>query len=248
MGLQEFGPGWGRLRGARGRCRAVQATQLAIIPCGWISHRRRSRSQPAFGTSQAPTDDQDVTEAFAVQGADPAFRDGIRSRRTERICGCRRRRHRPRLCAERGPDPPNPTPPAVCVRAQRWPFPDGRGPAQALRDGAVDVRSAGSEPADTINPAVQQVMAEIGIDLSTEQPKKLTTTPSEPPMWSSLWAAGTPARSTPANATSTGNSPTPPARGPEQISSIRDEIATRVRALIAELGVATTAIEPGSAS
>jgi arsenate reductase len=42
-------------------------------------------------------------------------------------------------------------------------------------NGAVDVRSAGSEPADAINPAVRQVMAEIGIDLSTEQPKKLTT-------------------------------------------------------------------------
>ena len=36
--------------------------------------------------------------------------------------------------------------------------------------GAVDVRSAGSEPADAINPAVRDVMAEIGIDLSTEQP------------------------------------------------------------------------------
>jgi arsenate reductase len=42
-------------------------------------------------------------------------------------------------------------------------------------DGAVDVRSAGSEPADAINPVVREVMAEIGIDLSAEQPKKLTT-------------------------------------------------------------------------
>ena len=41
--------------------------------------------------------------------------------------------------------------------------------------GSVTVRSAGSAPADTINPAVRQVMAEIGIDLSREQPKLLTT-------------------------------------------------------------------------
>ena len=33
----------------------------------------------------------------------------------------------------------------------------------------------GSEPADQVNPAVRQVMDEIGIDLSHEFPKKLTT-------------------------------------------------------------------------
>ncbi len=39
--------------------------------------------------------------------------------------------------------------------------------------GAVRVTSAGSEPADQVNPAVREVTAEIGIDLSTEFPKKL---------------------------------------------------------------------------
>jgi arsenate reductase len=38
----------------------------------------------------------------------------------------------------------------------------------------VVVRSAGSAPAETINPAVAEVMAERGIDLSGQQPKKLT--------------------------------------------------------------------------
>ena len=42
-------------------------------------------------------------------------------------------------------------------------------------DGAVEVRSAGSAPADTINPAVREAMAEVGIDISAEQPKLLTT-------------------------------------------------------------------------
>ena len=42
-------------------------------------------------------------------------------------------------------------------------------------DGAVDVRSAGSAPAGSINPAVCEAMAEIGLDLSGEVPKKLTT-------------------------------------------------------------------------
>ena len=40
--------------------------------------------------------------------------------------------------------------------------------------GRISVRSAGSAPADSINPAVVEVMAEIGIDLDTERPKPLT--------------------------------------------------------------------------
>jgi protein-tyrosine-phosphatase len=40
--------------------------------------------------------------------------------------------------------------------------------------GAVHVRSAGSAPADEINPAVREAMAEIGLDISQEFPKPLT--------------------------------------------------------------------------
>ena len=39
----------------------------------------------------------------------------------------------------------------------------------------VEVRSAGSAPADSINPAVVEALKEVGIDISTEQPKVLTT-------------------------------------------------------------------------
>ena len=38
----------------------------------------------------------------------------------------------------------------------------------------VEVRSAGSEPADTVNPAVVEAMREVGIDISNEAPKMLT--------------------------------------------------------------------------
>jgi arsenate reductase len=44
----------------------------------------------------------------------------------------------------------------------------------ALSDGRVHVRSAGSAPAETINPAVLEVMNEIGLDMSVEYPKPLT--------------------------------------------------------------------------
>jgi arsenate reductase len=44
-----------------------------------------------------------------------------------------------------------------------------------LSKGEVEVRSAGSAPADSINPAVVEAMKEIGIDISHEVPKILTT-------------------------------------------------------------------------
>jgi arsenate reductase len=51
--------------------------------------------------------------------------------------------------------------------------------AAALLDhharGSVHVRSAGSEPADRLNPAVVAAMSEVGIDISREFPKPLTT-------------------------------------------------------------------------
>jgi arsenate reductase len=43
----------------------------------------------------------------------------------------------------------------------------------------VEVRSAGSAPADSINPAVVEALQEIGIDISNEQPKVLTTSAVE---------------------------------------------------------------------
>ena len=45
----------------------------------------------------------------------------------------------------------------------------------ALSGGAVEVRSAGSMPADQVNPVAVDAMAEVGIDIRAEQPKVLTT-------------------------------------------------------------------------
>ena len=44
-----------------------------------------------------------------------------------------------------------------------------------LGGGQVEVRSAGSAPAENVNPAAVQAMAEIGIDIAAEVPKILTT-------------------------------------------------------------------------
>jgi protein-tyrosine-phosphatase len=44
----------------------------------------------------------------------------------------------------------------------------------ALSNGALEVRSAGSMPGDQINPVAVEAMAEVGIDIASEQPKVLT--------------------------------------------------------------------------
>ena len=49
-----------------------------------------------------------------------------------------------------------------------------------LSGGRIEVRSAGSEPADKINPVAAQAMAEEGIDIETEQPKFSPPTRSKP--------------------------------------------------------------------
>ena len=43
-----------------------------------------------------------------------------------------------------------------------------------LGDGRIDVRTAGSTPAETGEPAAVEAMAEIGVDISQELPKPLT--------------------------------------------------------------------------
>ncbi|MBK5992653.1 arsenate reductase ArsC [Streptomyces microflavus] len=43
-----------------------------------------------------------------------------------------------------------------------------------LAGGRVEVRSAGSNPGDTVNPAAVEAMAEVGIDISSATPKILT--------------------------------------------------------------------------
>ena len=87
--------------------------------------------------------------------------------------------------------------------------------AAALLDhhanGKVQVRSAGSDPADRLNPAVVAAMAEVGIDLSQELPKPLTDEFVQAADVVITMGCGMPARSTRASAMRTGSSRTRPA-------------------------------------
>ena len=81
-----------------------------------------------------------------------------------------------------------------------------------LSGGAVEVRSAGSTPADEVNPSAVAAMAEVGVDIAAEVPKVLTPDAVRAPTSSSPWGAATPARSTRGSGTRTGRSTTRPGR------------------------------------
>jgi arsenate reductase len=104
-----------------------------------------------------------------------------------------------------------------------------------LSGGAVEVRSAGSEPADQVNPAAVAAMAEVAIDITGEKPKILTdqaviasdvvvtmgcgdTCPFYPGKRYEDWVLEDPA-----------------GKGVEAVRPIRDEIRRRVETLVADL-------------
>jgi arsenate reductase len=104
-----------------------------------------------------------------------------------------------------------------------------------LSGGRVEVRSAGSEPADQVNPAAIAAMAEVGIDITAEKPKILTdqavidsdvvitmgcgdTCPFYPGKRYEDWVLEDPA-----------------GKGVDSVRPIRDQIRRRVEALVDEL-------------
>ncbi len=111
--------------------------------------------------------------------------------------------------------------------------------AAALLDhhggGQVHVRSAGSAPADEINPAVVQVMAELGIDVSREFPKPFTTDAARQADVIVTMGCGDACPVFPAKRYLDWDLPDPAGAGLEAVRSIRDEIDRRVQHLLSEL-------------
>jgi protein-tyrosine-phosphatase len=101
--------------------------------------------------------------------------------------------------------------------------------------GRVRVRSAGSAPADTVNPAVREAMAEVGIDISAEQPKLLTTDAVEASDVVITMGCGDACPVFPGKRYLDWQLADPAGQGVDAVRPIRDEIDTRVRDLLAEL-------------
>jgi arsenate reductase (thioredoxin) len=111
--------------------------------------------------------------------------------------------------------------------------------AAALLDhqaaGKVRVTSAGSQPASQLNPTVVAAMAEIGLDISREYPKPLTTSRVQAADVVITMGCGDTCPVYPGQRYLDWDLPDPTGLPLEEVRPIRDEIARRVRQLLDEL-------------
>jgi arsenate reductase len=101
--------------------------------------------------------------------------------------------------------------------------------------GRVTVRSAGSDPADRINPAVVEAMAEVGVDLSGELPKPLTDGSVRSADVVITMGCGDACPIYPGKRYEDWGLDDPAGKGLEEVRPIRDELDRRVRALLGQL-------------
>jgi protein-tyrosine-phosphatase len=101
--------------------------------------------------------------------------------------------------------------------------------------GRIHVRSAGSTPANEINPAVVEAMAELGIDLSDEFPKPLTDEFVRAADVVITMGCGDACPIYPGKKYEDWELDDPAGQGLEPVRRIRDEIDQRVQQLIGEL-------------
>ena len=101
--------------------------------------------------------------------------------------------------------------------------------------GRVRVRSAGSDPADRINPAVVEVMNELGLDLSQAFPKPLTDAAGRAADVIVTMGCGDACPVYPATRYLDWDLEDPAGQSVGEVRRIRDEIDRRVQTLLAEL-------------
>ena len=105
----------------------------------------------------------------------------------------------------------------------------------ALSGGAVEVRSAGSMPAEQINPVAIQAMIEVGIDITGEQPKVLTPEAVQASDAVITMGCGDACPFYPGKRYEDWTLTDPAGQGIEVVRQVRDEIRARVEALLADL-------------
>lgn len=106
-----------------------------------------------------------------------------------------------------------------------------------LSDGAVEVLSAGSLPADQINPVAVDAMAEVGVDIRAERPKVLTTDAVRASDVVITMGCGDVCPIFPGKRYEDWDLDDPAGQGIDDVRPIRDEIRGRVLRLLDELGV-----------
>ena len=109
------------------------------------------------------------------------------------------------------------------------------GYAQALGGDRIEVRSAGSEPADQINPNAIAVMAEEGIDIAANAPKILTTDAVRESDVVITMGCGDTCPIFPGKRYEDWELTDPAGQPIEVVREVRDDIKARVEALLAEV-------------
>lgn len=109
---------------------------------------------------------------------------------------------------------------------------------RVLSGGEVEVRSAGSAPAESINPAVYEAMLEEGIDLAAERPKLLTSEAVQASDVVITMGCGDVCPIYPGKRYEDWALADPAGQGVAAVRPIRDEIKARVVQLLESLGVA----------
>ncbi|WP_328323562.1 MULTISPECIES: arsenate reductase ArsC [unclassified Streptomyces] len=104
----------------------------------------------------------------------------------------------------------------------------------------VQVLSAGSTPADSVNPAVVEAMAEAGIDISAEVPQVLTVEAVQASDVVITMGCGDTCPVFPGKRYFDWQLPDPAGQGAEAVRPIRDEIEQRIRSLLTTLLSAET--------
>jgi arsenate reductase len=104
-----------------------------------------------------------------------------------------------------------------------------------LAGDSVEVRSAGSAPAETINPAAVEAMREVGIDITDQQPKVLEYEVAQDSDVIITMGCGDACPVVPGKRYEDWKLDDPAGRGVDAVRPIRDEIKTRIEALLADL-------------
>jgi arsenate reductase (thioredoxin) len=108
-----------------------------------------------------------------------------------------------------------------------------------LAGGRALGRSGGSEPADEINPAAVSAMAEVGIDITRERPRRWTDESVRDADVVVTMGCGDSCPIVPGKRYEDWTLDDPAGKDVSAVRPIRDEIERRVRALLASLGVST---------
>ncbi|MFC1410350.1 arsenate reductase ArsC [Streptacidiphilus sp. N1-12] len=99
----------------------------------------------------------------------------------------------------------------------------------------VEVRSAGSVPGDQVNPSAVAAMAEVGVDISQQTPKVLTTEAVQASDYVITMGCGDACPVFPGKKYLTWELEDPAGQGVEAVRPIRDEIRQLIESLVAEI-------------